>query len=530
MPDNVSHFHIKVDGQTIPKEYALKLHSLVVESHLNLASMAEISFTDSNLQFIDGSLLEPGKSVQIFVPSGSGEEQKLFDGEIVELEPNFEYPDVYCVIRCFDRLHRLMRGYHVRDFPNSSDSDIVTKVAAEADLSAKVKSTSPVHEYVFQDNETNLTFLQRRAAPLGYVLFADGKDLHFEAPSSSREVELKWGKDGLSSFRPRLTTLAQPTEITVLGWDENDKQVIRAQAGSGAGQPQIKESRDRVAMAQVYGKAPALLSTTLRDSKQAQNVATGEANRRSGEYVQADGVCGGHPGIVAGVKLKIDNIGDRFKGAYIVTSATHIYDHKKQYQTQFSVTSMHAQTVMSLLSPEPAPRHGLAIGIVTNNKDPKERGRVKVKYPTLSEEKESDWARVVSPGGGIERGLEFLPEVNDEVLIGFEQGDIHHPYVLGGLWNGKDAAPKKTSAVVSSSGAVERRLIRSRTGHLITLDDSSGSPGITVEDSKGNKLFIDTKKGSITLEASHSIEIKAENITINGSKVVAIDGGAIKLG
>jgi phage protein D len=529
MPENVAQFHIKVNGESLPAAMAQKLHSVTVESSLNLPSMAEVSIMDANLEFIDGNLLEPGKTLEILAKSGSGAEQKIFDGEIVELEPNFDYPNAYCVVRGFDRLHRLMRGQFVRDFPNSSDSDIASKIASEAGLSAKVKSTSPIHEYVFQDNETNLEFLQRRAAPLGYVIFADGKDLHFEPPNSSREVELKWGKDGLSTFRPRMTTLGQPTEITVLGWNPNDKQVVKGQASAGEGQPKIAEARDRVAMAQVYGKSTTLLSTTLSDEKQVQNLANGEANRRSGAFVEAEGVCGGHPGLMAGVKVKLDNIGDRFKGEYLVSNVTHIYDQQKKYHTQFTVSSTNASTISSMMASEDTPRLGLVVGIVTNNDDPKGWGRVKVKFPSLSEDKESDWARVVSVGGGKERGIEFLPEVNDEVLVGFFQGDRHVPFVMGGLHNGKDAPPKKTSEVVSG-GKVERRIIRSRTGHIVILDDSSSSPGITIMDSKGNKIEIDTKTGSMILNAENSIEIKSKKITINGQTLVEIDGQAIKIG
>ncbi|MGH9844765.1 MAG: phage baseplate assembly protein V [Blastocatellia bacterium] len=79
----------------------------------------------------------------------------------------------------------------------------------------------------------------------------------------------------------------------------------------------------------------------------------------------------------------------------------------------------------------------LVVGVVTDNKDPARLGRVKVKYPWLSAEQTSDWARVVSPGAGRQRGLQFTPRVEDEVLVGFEMGDVHHPYVIGGLWNGQ---------------------------------------------------------------------------------------------
>ncbi|MHC5732095.1 MAG: phage baseplate assembly protein V, partial [Nostoc sp.] len=89
------------------------------------------------------------------------------------------------------------------------------------------------------------------------------------------------------------------------------------------------------------------------------------------------------------------------------------------------------------------PGQTFLVGIVTDNKDPQGWGRVKVKFPTLTEDHASNWARVVAPGAANGRGFDCLPEVNDEVLVGFEHGDIHRPYVLGGVWNGKDAPPEK---------------------------------------------------------------------------------------
>jgi phage protein D len=535
MADNVIKFLIKVGGEPLPPNYALQLHSLRVESSLNLPSTAEVSFSDDKINFIDADLLVPGKKLEIFQRSSKGVDISIFDGEIVELEPYFEYPNAYCIVRGFDRLHKLMRGRHVRDFNDVFDSDIAKSIAGDCNLkSGNISDTLPKHDYVFQDNETNLAFLQRRAAALGFVVFVKGEELHFEAPNSSSTVELSWGKDGLSSFRPRLTTLGQPTEVTVLGWDYTTKSMVRGQAGSGTGQPKIGESKDRVAMAQVFGSAKELISTTIRVEKQAQNVATGEANKRSGEYVQAEGVSGGNPGIIAGTQLKITNIGDRFKGSYLVTNAIHIYDGKKKYQTQFSVTAMHPQTLISLLSPTAPPRYGLEIGIVKTISDEKGNfGRVKVNYPSLGNTKDSEWARVVSVGGGPQRGIEFLPEPGDEVLIGFEQGDIHAPYVLGGLWNGKDAPPGDKSWIVGGSGGnqVQRRVIHSRTGLRIVFDDSSTSPGITIQDKEGqNKIHIDVKAGKMSLEAANEIDIKSKKITINGSTIVEIDGTSIKIG
>ena len=88
--------------------------------------------------------------------------------------------------------------------------------------------------------------------------------------------------------------------------------------------------------------------------------------------------------------------------------------------------------------------YGVVIGVVTNNHDPRSLGRIKVKFPWLSADNESNWARVASLMAGKGRGALFLPEVDDEVLVMFEHGYMEHPYVVGALWNGKDTPPKPT--------------------------------------------------------------------------------------
>jgi uncharacterized protein involved in type VI secretion and phage assembly len=98
--------------------------------------------------------------------------------------------------------------------------------------------------------------------------------------------------------------------------------------------------------------------------------------------------------------------------------------------------------------------HGVVVGLVTNNQDPDGLGRVKVKFPWLSDVDESSWARIAAPMAGKQRGACFLPEVDDEVLVAFEHGDMRFPYVLGALWNGQDAPP-----VTNSDGTNNVRMI-----------------------------------------------------------------------
>ena len=150
--------------------------------------------------------------------------------------------------------------------------------------------------------------------------------------------------------------------------------------------------------------------------------------------------------------------------------------------------------------------YGVVVGVVTNNKDPDKLGRLKVRFPWLSEENESHWARLATLMAGEDRGTVFFPEVGDEVLIAFEHGDIRFPYVIGALWNGVDTPPHD-----NADGANNLRLIKSRSGHVIQLDDTSGSEKIEIIDSSGsNRIVINTADNTITIAADADITIQSQ--------------------
>jgi uncharacterized protein involved in type VI secretion and phage assembly len=159
------------------------------------------------------------------------------------------------------------------------------------------------------------------------------------------------------------------------------------------------------------------------------------------------------------------------------------------------------------------------IGVVSNNQDPENLHRVKVRFPWIAEDVESTWARVVTPMAGGGRGAYFLPEVEDEVLVAFEHGMVDQPYVIGSLWNGQDSPPES-----NDNGENNNRTILSRSGHVLRLNDESGSETIEVIDKTGNnKIIIDTAGNSITIEADTEITIKASSgklrIEANGIEI-----------
>jgi uncharacterized protein involved in type VI secretion and phage assembly len=170
---------------------------------------------------------------------------------------------------------------------------------------------------------------------------------------------------------------------------------------------------------------------------------------------------------------------------------------------------------------------GVMVGIVTNNQDPEKLGRVKVKIPRLSGSDESDWARIVSLMAGKDHGVFFLPEVGDEVLLAFEGGDISQPYVIGALWNGVDTPPE-----TNSDGKNNLRFIKSRSGHLIRLNDQEGSEKIEIIDKTGKNLItVDSKTNKLTFSADGDIEISAlkGKITIQSKELEVKTSAGVKI-
>jgi uncharacterized protein involved in type VI secretion and phage assembly len=174
---------------------------------------------------------------------------------------------------------------------------------------------------------------------------------------------------------------------------------------------------------------------------------------------------------------------------------------------------------------------GVAIGIVTNNKDPDGLGRVKLTLPWMADNTESNWARVATPMAGPGRGCYFLPEEEDEVLVAFEHGSPEFPYVVGGLWNGKDKPP-----VSNSDGKNDVRVIRSRSGHVIRLTDTDNAEQIEIIDkSAKNSIVISTKDNKITITADADIVIQStggklqlsgKGVEITSKADVKIEAGA----
>ena len=173
---------------------------------------------------------------------------------------------------------------------------------------------------------------------------------------------------------------------------------------------------------------------------------------------------------------------------------------------------------------------GLEVGIVTNVKDDQKLGRIKVCFPRLPGKPESDWVRVAQPAAGAGRGFYWLPHVNDEVLLAFERGEAHRPYVVASLWNGKDKPMEK--GYTDENTTV---MIQTKSGHQIVMNDKSGEESITIGDKSGKrtltfnvkekKFLIEAGEGDVIIKAEKKIILDCEDLEIKTSKTGKLDIG-----
>ncbi|MBN1177975.1 MAG: VgrG-related protein [Anaerolineae bacterium] len=582
MPDNVV---ITINGAKQADAEA-DLVEVVVDTNLYLPAMFSITVQDhldpatGKLQYTDSDTFKAGSEVKIEVETDSIPEEAmaikatLIIGEITAVEPVFRGDGMpYLTVQGYDRSHHLTRGKKTRTYGDANpqgqgikeDQIINTIVQETAAITGKSIDTSGFsavkYPYVIQYNQTDLEFLWTRARRLGYQVYVEDKMLYFQkadahrGAASDKPAALRWPLT-LESFTPRLTVMRQVDKAVVKGWDPATKQPIEGTSSTDSSKtiPAIGLGKKGSALAKEALGGTADETTVDRPVltvDEAKAMAAARFAEAEGQFIRADGACRqGDPRLIAGRQVTIEGVGERFGGDYYVTEARHTWSAGK-YHVTFSVTGRTPNTVSYLLGGNEGHDKDRIFGVVTakvvNLEDPENLGRVQVMFPWLPKYKDADlasnWARIAAPMAGIERGFLFLPEVDDEVLVAFEHGDLNHPYVVGTLWNAKDKPPAgtKDSVLAGDKKKVDQRVIRSRSGHLIVLDDTEGEEQIVVQDkttknsivisSKENTLTVTlegdlviTTKGAASITADKAITIETKDaITLKSTKDVSID-------
>lgn len=523
-----ANIEVSLDGNPVDANIMQYLLEAVVDQHCHLPDMFMLRFYDPKLELLDNGPFDLTQKVKIEASTADGSIVSLMEGEITAVEPQFEEgKPAELILRGYDVSHRLYRELKSQAHLNKKDSDLAEEIARAHGLGSYVSPTTIVYDHIYQHNQSDLAFLMQRAWRIGYECFVSEDTLYFCKPGTDTSGPiLTWGDD-LLSFRPRLSLAEQVDEVIVKGWDVEKQAAIVGRAQSGKLYPEIEEPLDGAQWAQSFGAGKMIIvDQPVVSQAEADTMAAARLDEISGAFVEAQGEAYRHPDVQAGRMVELKKLGKRFSGKYLVTHTTHVYT-TKGLRTLFWVSGSRAGSLAEAWAhTQPLDRWaGLVTAIVTNTDDPKGWGRVKVKFPWLAEDAESDWARIAIMGGGPRAGLAAISEVGDEVLVAFAHGDFSQPYVLGGLWNGKNQLPPETRKASQGEKPLVREW-RSRSGHFIAMHDNADKK-LQIKTAKGYTITLDDKHNNIAISGPGNLKINMSNnivIQVGGDLSIKADG------
>lgn len=572
----------------LPKTWAAQLVGCVVDENVGLPDAAVLTFRDPDHEFLAATGITIGTPLRVSVVTVTDQaRERLFAGEVTALELDRDRTGSFTVVRAYSRAHRLQRGRRVAAYRNMSAAAIVREVAARAGLACGTVQAAPVtYKQLSQANISDWDFLQYLAHESGALVRVDDKGLlqftradkasGAPAPSTSAARDpmvLEYGRN-LLALRASLSAADGAAQVEVRGWDVATKRPLVAREPSVVSDTVLPGLSP--ALAAKFGTAKLTVADTpYRTMAETTAAAQATAEQVSAGFAELEAVAEGNPRLRAGAPVALGNVGAAFSGRYTATAVQHDLEPDRGYRTTLWVSASPDRSLTGLVTGANAPSRGpripgLAIGVVTDVREPDggQNGAVRLKFPWLDDTYVSDWVRTVQWGGKGGGGV-VSPEVNDEVLVGFEQGLLDHPYVLGGLYNGDDRpSPHDVPLVDRTSGKVNRRSVVSRSGHrvelldapapgpsglrLVTgderlavrLDERRGRIEVTVSAGRGSPLTslvmdrdgitLDAGAGTVSLRGRQvdvtgtaGARVTAPSVNVKGTADVTVDGVAL---
>lgn len=582
--DLVAEHRITLGGGALDPTLAAQLTEVRVETTNALPDVCMLRFAEADpsasddLKIIDDARFALGAPLSVKLSAATGgSPAAVFDGEVTTVEAELGSrhggePVLELVVTGHDRSHRMHRMTTTRTFRQVTVTDVARKLAQEHGL--KLGTLAAIGgepaEVLHQVGETDWAFLSRLVSGHGGELDVAGGALHIIDPTKPERpvMDLRWG-DNLERFRPRVSTVGQVAQVEVHGWDPKAKKEIVGSAKPNASTPVERAKLDGA----VAGTTVLVAGAPVSTNGDAKARAVAIASRMGHERVQAEASASGDPRLLAGCYVAVKGVGRRFGGTHRIVSAVHSYG-LRGYRTRLTLGAG-GRPLAEALGGRPGGRvpgfaDHLAIGIVTSNDDPDKLGRIKVSYPTLGGQVESGWARVVRGASGGARGVVALPHVNDEVVVGFQHGDVRRPFVLGALFNGRDTPGadllKKTSSLAarfprdldvatkekailaagkdltatSAQGPIEisagkqLKLAASKGGvpSALTIETTGqvkvdGRQGVEITASGPLKI---TSQAPVTVESGAALQLKGSVVQVQASGVLQLSGATVMLG
>lgn len=520
---------IKIEGNEIARTF--QVDSITVTKEINRIPWAKVILLDGsasseNFQASNDTLFIPGKKIEVKCGYQS-DNNTIFKGIIVKMSIKIRAGGAsMLILECRDETVKMTIGRKSKYFLEVKDSDIISQIVGNySGLITTVEATKVTHKEVIQYDCTDWDFVVARAEANGKICFTDDGQLNVKAPqlSQSAVLSLLYGATILE-LDAEIDARHQLKNVTSKSWSYADQQIVETEAAA----PSVALNGNLTSsdLANVIGLDKFILN---HGGKVEENElqAWGDALLLKRQLAKVRGrvKCKGVHTVKPGMIIELGGVGDRFNGKAFVSAVQHfVAAGDWQLNIQFGVdpewftetNNINDKPSAGLL----AAVHGLQTGIVTQlESDPDGENRIKVRMPIISSSDDGIWARISTLDAGKERGSFFLPEIGDEVIVGFINDDPRNAVVLGMVHSSMLPAPLTAEDTNHKKGFTTRSKMKmifddekksftleTPAGKKIIVDEDAGE--IKIMDENDNKLVMDSN--GITIESKGKIEIKAQ--------------------
>ena len=458
----------------------------------------------------------------------------IFVGVVTNVQLHREGSDFGCIIVSgYSATYRMETAHSCFSWNDTTIGDVVKKLCEQAKVQLELNPAYKENkDYICQYEESDFDFIRRLAHQYQEWMYFDGTKLIFGKPRKLADpIRLEYGTT-LSALDIGLQTLARSEQVFSYH-SGADREMQRMTPDLAYGHDKLAGDAFRASLGMFSKPARQHALPRISDESELINYMGRKQAAETAEthYITAESQVptlrvGSVISLYSSFLERVGNLSEESLGDFIIIEITHEVSQGSYYKNRFKAIPA---TLKAL--PSPKVRMPLAetqMATVLSNADPEGKGRVRVRMNWQTDAMQTSWVRVMTPDGGSSsdvksnRGFVFIPEVGDQVLLGFRHGDPARPYVMGSLFNG-----------TTGRGGLEGNHMKSlttRSGHTIKLNDSLSSLGITIKDIKGNSIHIDSVGDDIIINAKRNITINAgETFTVNAREMeVNIDGDIIE--
>jgi Rhs element Vgr protein len=521
--NNVVTYQVLINGQAANPSY--ELLSMQITREVNKVPAARLVFKDgdpsqSTFALSESNDFQPGTPVVINL-GRDGTNTQTFKGIIIRHAIRVkENGQSELTVDCRDEVVRMTVGRHSQYYTSIKDSDLLnTLVSGYSNLSCNMTATTFLHEELVQHHLSDWDFMLMRAEANGMLVLVKDGVVNIQAPVTTPTpvLQVNFGSSILE-FDAEMDVRNQWNNVEARAWDYHNQVLFQADS---SGNPAWTEPGNITAatLAQAINlKNYELHHSGYLQDQELQTWADGMMLRSLLSKICGRAKCTGFSGVNPGDILTVSGVGARFNGNLFVTAVRQeVGNGMWDTHIQFGLSPRRYAELFQDIDDRPAAGlaggiRGLQIGVcVQLQGDPQGQGRIMVKVPMIDNTAQGIWTRIATLDAGSNRGSFFLPEVNDEVIVGFINDDPSEAVVLGMV--NSSAKPAK----LSNTTANNQKGFTSRSGMQILFDD--GETSVTIITPNQNQIVLDDTQGNISIQDQNgnSIKMDSTGITLTSS-------------